>query len=107
MSNRKVAVVGMGGAFPACKDIAEFSSKLFTNKSLIRTWDETLAYGKQVRSNIAGFITEEEMGLEVVWNSSGGVNYPDAYIDTLNRIPPGNLATADVGSVWAMPGSLD
>lgn len=96
----------MGGAFPACKDISEFSSKLFANKSLIRTWDDTLAYEKQVRSTVAGFITEQEMGLDIVWDLSVE-NYPETYVDTLHRLPAGNLATADVGSIWSMLATLD
>src|SRR4051812_20023729 len=100
MLNRKVAVVGMGGAFPTCKSITEFSSKLFANQSLVRTWDDTLPYKKQIRSSVSGFITEQEMDLEVVFGHNGS-NYPEAYIDTLNRIPSANLATADVSSIWA------
>ncbi|MDO8992457.1 MAG: beta-ketoacyl synthase N-terminal-like domain-containing protein, partial [Daejeonella sp.] len=69
---RKVAVVGMGGAFPTCKNLSEFSSKLFANKSLIRTFDDTMAYEKQVRSTVAGFITEPEMDLEVIWDPFEG-----------------------------------
>jgi 3-oxoacyl-[acyl-carrier-protein] synthase I len=106
MAGRKVAVVGMGGAFPACKDINDFSTKLFSNQSLIRSWDQALAYGKNIRSSVSGFITEQEMGLEVVY-SSLAENYPETYIDTLNRIPDTNLATADVGCIWAMLGTLD
>ena len=98
---RKVAVVGMGGAFPTCKDLSEFSSKLFANKSLIRTFDDAMAYEKQVRSTVAGFITEPEMDLEVIWDPMEGI-YPETYIDKLNRIPDANLATSDVGSIWSM-----
>ncbi|HEY4323257.1 MAG TPA: beta-ketoacyl synthase N-terminal-like domain-containing protein [Mucilaginibacter sp.] len=104
---RKVAVVGMGGAFPGCSDLADFSDKLFSNKSLIREWDKAIAYGKNVRSTVSGFITEEEMGLDVIYSSLVDNNYPETYIDKLNRIPYGNLATADVGSIWAMLGTLD
>ncbi|MEO8886985.1 MAG: beta-ketoacyl synthase N-terminal-like domain-containing protein [Mucilaginibacter sp.] len=106
MANRRVAVVGMSGAFPTCKDITEFSDKLFNNQSLIRTWDETLAYGKQIRSTVAGYITEAEMDLDVAWGPAG-TNYPEAFIDKLGRIPVGNLATADISSIWGMLGSLD
>lgn len=98
---RKVAVVGMGGAFPTCKNLSEFSSKLFANKSLIRTFDDAMAYEKQVRSTVAGFITEPEMDLEVIWDPMEGI-YPETYIDKLNRIPDANLATSDVGSIWSM-----
>ena len=98
---RKVAVVGMGGAFPTCKDLSQFSSKLFANKSLIRTFDDAMAYEKQVRSTVAGFITEPEMDLEVIWDPMEGI-YPETYIDKLNRIPDANLATSDVGSIWSM-----
>src|SRR6201986_3334929 len=104
---RKVAVVGMGGAFPGCSDLTDFSEKLFSNKSLIREWDKAVAYGKNVRSTVSGFITEEEMGLDVIYSSLVDNNYPETYIDKLNRIPYGNLATADVGSIWAMLGTLD
>jgi 3-oxoacyl-(acyl-carrier-protein) synthase len=98
---RKVAVVGMGGTFPTCKNLSEFSGKLFANKSLIRTFDDATAYEKQVRSTVAGFITEPEMDLEVIWDPMEGI-YPETYIDKLNRIPDANLATADVGSIWSM-----
>jgi 3-oxoacyl-[acyl-carrier-protein] synthase-1 len=98
---RKVAVVGMGGAFPTCTDLPEFSSKLFDNKSLIRTFDDAMAYEKQVRSKVSGFITEPEMNLEVIWDSMEGT-FPETYIDKLNRIPDGNLATSDIGSIWSM-----
>lgn len=103
---RKVAVVGMGGAFPTCRNLSEFSSKLFANKSLIRTFDQAMAYEKQVRSTVSGFITEPEMDLEVIWDSMEGL-YPDTYTDKLNRIPDGNLATADVGSIWSMLAAQD
>lgn len=103
---RKVAVVGMGGAFPTCKNLGEFSQKLFSNQSLIRNWDKAIAFEKKIRSNVSGFITEEEMDLEII-QSSLLEGYPETYVDKLNRIAPGNLATADVGSIWAMLGSLD
>jgi 3-oxoacyl-[acyl-carrier-protein] synthase I len=106
MKGRRVAVVGMGGAFPACKDLNDFSHKLFSNQSLIRSWDQALAHGKNVRSSVSGFITEQEMGLEVIY-SSVLENYPETYIDHFDRIPAGNLATADMGSIWAMLGTLD
>ena len=103
---RKVAVVGMGGAFPGCADLSEFDKKMFAGESLIRQWDLALAHGKNIRSTVSGFITEAEMGLEPVY-STLAENYPETYIDKFGRIPDGNLATADVGSIWAMLGSLD
>lgn len=103
---RKVAVVGMGGAFPTCRDISEFSSKLFANKSLIRKFDDALAYEKQVRSTVSGFITEQEMDLDVIWDPFEGT-YPETYVDTLNRLSDGNLATSDVGSIWSMLATQD
>jgi 3-oxoacyl-[acyl-carrier-protein] synthase-1 len=106
MTGRKVAVVGMGGAFPDCADLSVFKQKLFSGESLIREWPEAVAYGKQVRSNVSGYITEAEMGLEAVF-STLSADYPETYIDTLGRIPDANLATADVGSIWSMIGALD
>jgi 3-oxoacyl-[acyl-carrier-protein] synthase-1 len=106
MKGRKVAVVGMGGAFPACENLDDFSRKMFTDQSLIRSWDQALAHGKNIRSSVSGYITEQEMNLEVIY-SSLAVNYPETYVDNLNRIPPANLATADVGSIWAMLAALD
>jgi len=106
LNGRKVAIVGMGGIFPNCTDLADFNHKLFSDQSLIREWDQAIAHGKKVRSSVAGYITEEEAGLEVVW-STLFENYPDTYIDKLSRIPDGNLATADIGSIWAMLNTLD
>lgn len=106
ISGRKVAVVGMGGAFPTCKNLDDFNQKLFTNQSLIRSWNKASVFEKKIRSTVSGFITEEEMDLEIIL-SSLLENYPETYVDKLNRIPPGNLATADVGSIWAMLGALD
>jgi 3-oxoacyl-[acyl-carrier-protein] synthase-1 len=103
---RKVAVVGMGGVFPTCSGLADFSEKLFSNKSLIREWGEAVAHGKNIRSKVAGYITEAEMGLEPIY-STIVENYIETYIDKLERIPDGNLATADIGSIWAMLGALD
>ena len=103
---RKVAVVGMGGAFPTCSDLSDFREKLFSNKSLIREWDEAIAHGKNIRSTVSGFITEAEIGLEPIY-SSIAENYPETYIDKLERIPDANLATADIGSIWAMLGALE
>jgi 3-oxoacyl-[acyl-carrier-protein] synthase-1 len=106
VAGRKVAVVGMGGAFPTCSGIDDFNKKLFSNQSLIREWDKAVAYGKQVRSTVSGYITEEEMGLEAVLAPIAEA-YPETYIDKLGRIPDANLSTADMGSVWAMIGALD
>lgn len=105
-TDRKVAVVGMGGAFPTCSSLDDFSEKLFSNQSLIREWDVAIARGKQIRSSVSGFITEAEMNLQAIY-SSIAEDYPEVYIDLLNRIPDVNLATADIGSIWAMLGSLD
>src|SRR5690554_85496 len=106
LKGRKVAVVGMGGAFPTCSGLDDFSNKLFANKSLVREWDTATAHGKNIRSTVSGFITESEMNLEAIY-STHILNYPEVYVDLLNRIPASNLSTADVGSIWAMLGSLD
>lgn len=106
LAGRKVAVVGMGGVFPTCSGLDDFSEKLFSNKSLIRVWDEAVAFDKQVRSKVAGYVTDAEMNLETIY-STIVANYPEVYVDRLNRIPPGNLATADMGSIWAMLATLD
>lgn len=106
LAGRKVAVVGMGGAFPTCSDLDDFSNKLFSNQSLVRKWDTAMAHGKNIRSTVSGYISEAEMNLEAIY-SSYVVNYPEVYVDLLNRIPISNLSTADVGSIWAMLGSLD
>jgi len=105
-AGRKVAVVGMGGAFPTCSDVDDFGRKLFSNQSLIREWDKAVNYKKQVRSTVSGYITEEEMGLEAALAPIDEA-YPETYIDKLGRIPDINLATADMGSVWAMLGAQD
>ncbi|MES3017568.1 MAG: beta-ketoacyl synthase N-terminal-like domain-containing protein [Bacteroidota bacterium] len=106
VNGRRVAVVGMGGVFPTCKDIGEFSDKLFSNKSLIREWDKLKIYGKQIRASSCGFVTEAEMNLEAVY-SDIVTSYPEVYIDHLERIPRINMATADIGSIWAMLATLD
>jgi len=106
VAGRKVAVVGMGGAFPTCTDVNDFGNKLFSNRSLVREWDQAVQYKKQVRSTVSAYITEEEMGLEAVLAPINDA-YPETYIDKLGRIPDINLATADMGSVWAMIGALD
>ncbi len=104
---RKVAVTGMGGAFPTCSDLIDFSAKIFSNQSLIREWDQALAYGKNIRSSVAGYITGEEMGIETIYSTLAENNYPETYVDKFNRIPDGNLATADIGCIWAMLGTQD
>jgi len=106
VQGRKVAVVGMGGAFPTCTDVDDFGKKLFSNQSLIREWDKAVKYKKQVRSTVSGFITEEEMGLEAILAPLDEA-YPETYVDRLGRIPDINLATADMGSIWGMIGALD
>ncbi|RCH53651.1 beta-ketoacyl synthase [Mucilaginibacter hurinus] len=103
---RKVAVVGMGGAFPTCTGLEDFTNKLFTGQSMIREWPLAVKYGKQMRSTMCGYITEAEMGLEPVFNPISD-EYPETYIDLQNRIPDLNLATADMGSIWAMLGALE
>jgi 3-oxoacyl-[acyl-carrier-protein] synthase I len=103
---RKVAVVGMGGAFPTCSNLDDFSNKMFSNQSLVRTWDEAVKYDKQLRSKVSGYITDAEMNLETIY-SSVVKNYPEAYVDLLQRIPPINLSTSDMGSIWAMLGTID
>lgn len=106
MKGRRVAIVGMGGAFPDCKDLSAFKQKLFNGDSLIRSWDQPLSYGKNIRSSVSGYITEAEMGLEAIY-SSLSENYPETYIDHLGRIPDSNLSTADVGSIWSMLGAQE
>lgn len=106
ISGRKVAVVGMGGSFPTCSGIDDFANKLFSNQSLIREWDMAVERGKNMRSKVAGFITHEEMNLEVIFSTIIR-DYPEVYVDQHERIPPINLATADLGSIWAMLATLD
>ncbi len=105
-TGRKVAIVGMGGAFPDCRDLDDFNRKLFSGESLIREWDQALAHGKNIRSTVSGFITEAEMHLEPVY-STLAADYPETYIDLLGRIPDTNLSTADIGSIWSMLGAQD
>jgi len=90
---RKVAVVGMGGAFPTCKNVDEFGEKLFSNQSLIREWPKALEHKKQIRSTVSGYITEEEMDLEAILAPITDA-YPETYVDKLGRIPDANLSTA-------------
>lgn len=106
MTPRKVAVVGIGGMFPNCQNIDDFSAKLFAGKSLIRTWDDALKHGKKMRSTVAGYISVEESGLEEI-PSTLLENYPEFFRDKHERIPTENLATADLGSIWAMLGTQD
>lgn len=105
-ADRKVVIVGMAGVFPTCSGLEEFSNSLFSNKSLIRSWQEAAAYGKNIRSTVSGYVTDEEMQLEVI-ESSLVKNYPETYIDRAGRIPDINLATADAGSIWAMISTLE
>jgi 3-oxoacyl-[acyl-carrier-protein] synthase-1 len=105
-AGRKVAVVGMGGAFPACKNLEEFDRKLFSDQSLVREWPLAVEYNKQIRSTVSGYITEEEMDLEPVL-APIAERYPETYIDKLGRIPDGNLSTADLGSIWTMLGAQE
>lgn len=106
MTPRKVAVVGIGGTFPTCGDLDEFSKKMFTGQSLIREWDVAVSYGKKVRSTVSGYVSLSECGLEEI-PSTILVNYPEFFKDKLERIPPENLSTADLGSIWAMLGAQD
>ncbi len=106
IEGRKVAIVGMGGAFPDCKDLAEFKQKLFNGESLIRTWDQATVHEKNIRSTVSGYITEAEMGLEPIY-STILPGYLEAYIDLLSRIPDSNLSTADMGSIWSMIASQE
>lgn len=106
LPGRKVAVVGMGGVFPTCSDLDDFNKKMFSDKSLIREWNQALAYGKQIRSTVSGFITEEESNLEVIYSVVAS-NYPETYVDKLSRIPDINLATADLSSIWGMLAAMD
>lgn len=68
LKGRKVAIVGMGGIFPNCTDLADFNQKLFSNQSLIREWDQALSHGKKVRSTVSGYITEEEAFIDLKQN---------------------------------------
>ena len=105
VGERRVAIVGMGGAFPGGNYLEQFKQKLFAGESLIRSWSEAEAWGKNIRSQVAGFITEAEMNIEAIYSLAP--NYPETYIDHLNRIPDANLSTADIGSIWAMLGTQE
>lgn len=106
VTGRKVAVVGMGGAFPTCVDLDDFDKKLFAGESLIREWPKALQYPKQIRSTVAGYITEPEMNLEAI-HPVPETEWPETYVDHLGRIPDMNLSTADLGCVWAMLGAQE
>jgi 3-oxoacyl-[acyl-carrier-protein] synthase-1 len=106
VTGRKVAVVGMGGAFPTCTDLDDFDKKIFAGESLIREWPKAVSYNKQIRSTVAGYITEPEMNLEAI-HPVPETEYPETYVDLLGRIPDLNLATADLGCVWAMLGAQE
>jgi 3-oxoacyl-[acyl-carrier-protein] synthase I len=103
---RSVAIVGMAGVFPTCTSIKEFGDKLFSDQSLIRPWGEAVALGKQVRSHVSGYVSLEEADLSAQWSKSVPL-YPDTYLDMKERIPYEHLATADIGSIWAMLSSMD
>jgi 3-oxoacyl-(acyl-carrier-protein) synthase len=103
---RKVAVVGIGGMYPTCRDTVEFCARLFSGQSLIREWDEAVRQGKKMRSTVAGYISVEESGLEEI-PSTLLENYPEFFRDRQERIPTENLATADLGSIWAMLGTRE
>ncbi len=99
---RRVAIVGMGGAFPNCKDLNEFKQKLFAGESLIRTTKKggrQDAHGKNIRSTVSGYITEAEMGLEAIY-STLAAGYPETYIDHLGRI----LTAISPRPMWAASG---
>lgn len=104
--NKKVAVVGMGGIFPTCKSTDDFADKLFTDQSLIRRWEDVAQLGKQVRSYVSGYVTLAEADLSVQWLKSIP-GYPETYLDLKERIPYENMATADIGSIWAMLSSQE
>src|ERR1700761_6767690 len=106
LAGRRVAVVGMGGAFPTCTDLNDFNNKLFSSQSLIRHWPKAMAYEKQIRSNVCGYITEAEMNLEAI-HPVPETEWPETYVDLLGRIPDMNLATADLGCIWAMLGAQE
>ncbi len=106
MTFRKVAIVGMGGVFPTCKDIYEFKEKIFSNQSCIREWEEASQYGKKIRSTVSGYVSLEEAGLEEI-KSTILHDYPEFYRDKRERIPASNLSTADLGSIWSMLATKD
>jgi len=101
VAGRKVAIVGMAGAFPDCADLSEFNKKIFAGTSLIREWPKAVAYNKQIRSTVSGYISDNDLGIDPIYLVEG-YDWPDTFIDTLGRIPDINLSTADLGCVWAM-----
>ncbi|MUH35899.1 beta-ketoacyl synthase [Zobellia amurskyensis] len=101
----KVAIVGMDGVFPHCKDIQEFEEKIFSNRSLIRNWDLVASYDKKIRTKVAGYATPEETGFRKFSNGLPE-EYPMDLEDMNGLIPNANLATSDLGSAWAMKASL-
>ncbi|MBB2146972.1 beta-ketoacyl synthase [Pedobacter sp. LMG 31464] len=103
--NRKVAIVGIGGVFPNCKDLSDFKQRLFAGESFIREWDETLLYGSSFRSKVSGFIDPKDISIETAY-CSVVEGYAREYIDTLNRIPAGNMATSDMSAIGSMLGAL-
>ncbi len=106
VQGRKVAVVGMGGAFPDCADINVFDQKIFSGQSLIREWPKAAERDKQIRSKVSGFINDNDLGIEPIYLVDG-YDWPETFVDTSGRIPDVNMATADLGCVWAMMGSLN
>ena len=106
VQGRKVAIVGMAGSFPDCADLSEFDKKIFSGKSLIREWPKAVERNKQIRSMVAGFINDNDLGIEPIYLMDG-YDWPETFIDTRGRIPDINLSTADLGCVWAMNGALD
>lgn len=106
VTGRKVAVVGMGGSFPDCADINEFDQKIFSGQSLIREWSKATEREKQIRSKVAGYINDNDLGIEPIYLVEG-YDWPETFVDTRGRIPDINLSTADLGCVWAMNGALD
>lgn len=104
--NRKVAIVGMGGAFPNCKDLPDFKQRLFAGESFIREWDETMLYGSSIRSKVSGFIDPNDLSIETIY-CSVVEGYPREYVDTLGRIPAANSVTADMSAMGSMLGALE
>ena len=100
-----VAIVGMDGVFPHCKDLQEFEEKLFNNKSLIREWDIVTSHEKKIRTKVSGYATPEETGFRQFFNGLSD-QYPMDLEDINGLIPNINLATSDLGSAWAMKASL-
>jgi 3-oxoacyl-[acyl-carrier-protein] synthase-1 len=106
VAGRKVAIVGMGGAFPDCADINVFDQKIFSGQSLIREWPKAAERDKQIRSKVSGFINDNDLGIQPIYLVDG-YEWPETFVDTSGRIPDVNMSTADLGCVWAMMGTLD